>query len=123
MDKSKINNCMLFKDRTGTLLILLNNRYGNLNFYDRGRIVNGYPEPYSSLEFIRDDLTLNTSLENNNYDIIATKQLDSQTVVIDYILQCEDIPYKDWDWVREPTKEMTLQQVKNILGYDIKIIE
>jgi len=123
MDKSKINSSMLFKDRTGTLLILLSNKYGKLNFYDRGRIINGYAKPYLGLEFIRDDLTLNTPLENNDYDIIAMKQLDSQSVVIDRILQCEDIPYREWDWVREPVKEMTLQQIKNILGYDIKIIE
>lgn len=103
MNKSDLNSSMLFKIRDNGLCALLERNSDNsLVFYDKNRIRNGNSGGVSSLKNDYDDNLIFLYNNNPDYDIIAIKQYDSCTQVINIVLN--DKEPEEWDWV-ENTKE------------------
>ena len=126
MKKSDINQSMLFKLRDGRLCTLLHsNMWSGLRLFDKKCLNSNTGGAIVALNSLTEDL-LHFYKDINIYDIISIKQFAHQVQVLN-IIQNENEPEK-WDWIRlehrkpEP-KKMTLKQIEEALGYDIKIIE
>jgi len=100
MKKSQLNSSMLFKMRNGVLFALLSDIEGDLIFYDKIDIEEGYSGDGILLDDFDDDL----SPDDDDFDIIAIKQLSSCVKVISNVLGNNEP--EEWDWVEEVEKDV-----------------
>ena len=99
MKKSQLNSSMLFKMRDGDLCALLDDIENEKMFCNKEDIQLGYSDYEISINDYDEDL----SPEDEAYDIVAIKQLNTCVKVIADVLD-ENEP-EEWDWVEEVEKE------------------
>jgi len=99
MKKSELNSSMLFKMRDGDLCALLDDIENEKMFCNKEDIKQGYSDYGISINDYDEDL----SPEDEAYDIVAIKQLDTCVKVIADVLG-EQEP-EEWDWVEEVKEE------------------
>ena len=102
MKKSELNSSILFKMRDGDLCALLSDSEGNMIFNNQKDIQLGYSDYGISINDYDEDL----SPEDEAYDIVAIKQLNTCVKVIADVLS--DTEPEEWDWV-EGVKEEELK--------------
>jgi len=118
MNKSDLNNCMLFKFKNGKLYTLSQDLDEDYVFYNKEDIKNGY----NSNGILLDDYPEDLSLEVDEYDIIAIKQFPTCLQVLHMILNEKEPDELDWDWVKEVGKSKSKQkQVVHNHNYTINI--
>jgi len=115
MKKSELNSSMLFKMRDGDLCALLDDIENGKMFCNKEDIQQGYSSYCISINDYDEDL----SPEDEAYDIVAIKQLNTCVKVIADVLS--DTEPEEWDWVEkgekvdkdveEPKVENTVQNI------------
>jgi hypothetical protein len=110
MKKSELNSSMLFKLRDERLCALLDDAYKQKTFYDKEDIKEGDYGGLVSLEDFDDNML---SCGDEDYDIIAIKQLNSCVKVLSVILS--DKEPEEWDWVKEVEEPLEETKVENIV--------
>ena len=98
MKKSELNSSILFKMRDGDLCALLSDSEGNMIFNNQKDIQLGYSDYGISINDYDEDL----SPEDEAYDIIAIKQLNTCVRVIADVLA--DNEPEEWDWMEDVEK-------------------
>ena len=98
MKKSELNSSMVFKMRDGDLRALLDDMESNKVFYNKEDIQQGYSDYGISINDYDEDL----SPEDEAYDIIAIKQLNTCVRVIADVLA--DNEPEEWDWMEDVEK-------------------
>lgn len=111
MNKSDLNNSMVFKLRGKGLCVLLKDN-NHQTFCNKKDIINGLEDGRFSLLSDYDDVVnkWNCSLSNTPYDIIAIKQCKNLLNALRLVLNNQE-PDK-WDWVekvKEPVKIIKLE--------------
>ena len=110
MKKSDLNSSMLFKMRNSNLYALLSDIEGNLIFYDKIDIAEGYSGDGILFDDYSDNLFQD---ESNDYDIVAIKQRNGCAIVISDVLNSNEP--EEWDWVEEVEKELKVENtIQNI---------
>ena len=108
MKKSELNSSMLFKMRNDVLYALLPDIEGDLIFYDKIDIAEGYSGDGILLDDYSDNLFQD---ESDDYDIVAIKQRNGCARVISDVLNSNEP--EEWDWVEEVAKQVKEEIVEN----------
>jgi hypothetical protein len=107
MKKEDLNACMLFKMRNKGLCVLLLRDFDGIEyqpyevFYNLDYLAQNCPSGVSALSSY-DNSLINSSTYDNDYDIMAIKQLNSTNEVLYYIFN--NIEPKSWDWIRKENR-------------------
>ena len=110
MKKSDLNSSMLFKMRNDVLYALLSDIEGNLIFYDKIDITEGYSGDGILLDDYNNDLFQDDS---DDYNIVAIKQRNGCARVISDVLNSNEP--EEWDWVEEVEKDVEEPKVENVV--------